>query len=192
MRTTALWLFGVLACVGLARAAGDSRPDSGNDRGEGLFIPSVEDGLNGDRGRTWEDDSGLQSTKKSRSHAGKTAFAGGTSKSTAKPEEGAVDRDEGQQEEAAGTDSGASWISGVSQPWILIPAALGGLCLAMAPVWLVVRRVRAKRVPRTGVGGRPRLAGQSALAASLVQTRLNQGPFAETAAPEEKPTRRAA
>jgi len=71
-------------------------------------------------------------------------------------------------------------------------AALGGLCLVLAPIWLAVRFVRAKRARRAGRGGRPRRTGQSALAANLVQTQLNRGRLAETAVAEEKPARRAA
>ena len=134
MKMATLWLFGVLACVGLPRAAGGFGLADGNDRGDGLISPN----------------------------------------------------------EAAGDESGSSWIPGVSQPWLLISAALGGLCLVLAPIWLAVRFVRAKRARRAGVGGRPRRAGKAALAANLVQTQLNRGHFAETVVAEEKPARRAA
>lgn len=71
-------------------------------------------------------------------------------------------------------------------------AASGGLCLVLAPIWLAVRRVRAKRARRAGVGGRPRLARQPALAANLVQTQRDQGRFVKTVVAEVKPDRRAA
>ena len=169
MKTATVCLLGVLVCVGLASAA------DGNDRGGGLFIPDAEDGFNGGRGRAWNDDAGRQPKKKSRSNA--------------KPAAAAADRDETQQQDAAGDDSAASWIPGISQPWILIPATLGGLCLVLAPVWFVVRRVRSRRAPQNG---RARSARQPALATSLVHIRLNQARSAETAAPEAQPARRAA
>lgn len=189
MRTAALWLLGVLACVGLTRAAGGfglaDGSDRGegmiipasNDRGEGLISPSMVDDFNGGQGGAWDDNTGLRSKKKSSGHAVRTSFAGRTGKSTAKPGTSAADR-------AAADDSGSSWIPGVSQPWILISAALGGLCLVLAPIWLAVRFVRVKRAPRR--------AGQSALAANLVQVQINRGRFAETVVAEEKPARRAA
>jgi hypothetical protein len=147
-----LWLFGVLACVGLPRQAGGFGLAGGNDRGEGLISPSMEGDSNGGQGSAWDDDAGMRSTKK----------------------------------------SPGLWIPGVSQPWILISAALGGLCLVLAPIWLAVRFVRAKRARRAGVGGRPRRAGKAALAANLVQTQLNRGRFAETVVAEENTARRAA